>query len=139
MNDSLKRIEPLYVVDTMALIWWLTQDRKLGGQAAEVFATAERGETRLLISAIAIAELFYADQKFRLFNDFAALLRDLTISPSIHLVAFEAEHILDFTVDAEVPEMHDRIIAGVARRYGAPLVTSDAAIARSGLVTVVWG
>jgi hypothetical protein len=34
--------------------------------------------------------------------------------------------------------MHDRMIAGAARRLGAPCLTRDTAIAGSGLVTVIW-
>jgi hypothetical protein len=40
--------------------------------------------------------------------------------------------------DAAVQEMHDRIIAGVARRLGAPLISSDPLIAASGIVTIEW-
>jgi PIN domain nuclease of toxin-antitoxin system len=138
MSTALTTIEPLYMVDTMALIWWLTQDRKLGMQAAQVFDAAERGETRLLISAVAIAELYYANKKFRLFHDFAALYQKLRTSPYIRFTTFDAEHVLDFDVDTDVPEMHDRIITGLARRFGAPLLTSDPKIITSRLVTTVW-
>jgi hypothetical protein len=41
-------IKPLYVVDTNTLIWYLTQDRKLGVQALSIFQAAKRGETRYL-------------------------------------------------------------------------------------------
>jgi predicted nucleic acid-binding protein len=51
-------VEALYVVDTNALIWHLMDDKKLGKQAREVFAAAERGETRLVVSAIVMAELY---------------------------------------------------------------------------------
>jgi hypothetical protein len=45
-GDRAVKIEPLYVVDTNALIWYLMDDRKLGRRAGEIFAAAERGETR---------------------------------------------------------------------------------------------
>ena len=70
-------IEPLYVVDTNALIWHLNDDRKLGKQARAIFAAAERGETRLVVSAVVIAEPYYADQKFGLFADFDAVFHRL--------------------------------------------------------------
>jgi hypothetical protein len=47
----------LYVVDTNALIWYLKRDKKLGTEATVVFAAAERGETRLIVSAIVVAEI----------------------------------------------------------------------------------
>lgn len=52
------RIEPVYVLDTHALIWYLTSDKKLGEQAGEVFSAAERGETRLIVSAVVVAEKY---------------------------------------------------------------------------------
>lgn len=130
--------EALYVVDTNALIWHLTDDSKLGKQARDIFAAAERGETRLVISAIVIAELYYAGRKFGLFADFDALFDRLRTSPHFRLVPFQADHVLDFDRDQDVPEMHDRIIADLARRLNAPLIASDPRIVESGVVVAVW-
>jgi PIN domain nuclease of toxin-antitoxin system len=138
MSSSLSRIEPFYVVDTNALIWHLTTDRKLGKRAAQVFAAAQRGETRLLVSALAVAELYYADKKHRLFANFDEVFQRLRSSPYIRFMAFEAEHVLDFDIDAKVPEMHDRIMTGLARRLGAPLLTSDPKIIAANLAVIVW-
>ncbi|MFZ2358688.1 MAG: hypothetical protein WA040_05030 [Anaerolineae bacterium] len=44
-------IEQLYVVDTNALIWYLTKHRKLSQTARDIFAAAERGETLIVISS----------------------------------------------------------------------------------------
>ncbi|MGI8884189.1 MAG: hypothetical protein ACR2IA_08090 [Pyrinomonadaceae bacterium] len=48
---------------------------------------------------------------------------------------------MDFYVvgqDLVVPEMHDRIIVGVARRLSVPCLTCDTKIIASNLVKVVW-
>ena len=50
----------------------------------------------------------------------------------------DAEDILDFERDTSVSEMHDRIIVGVARRLGVPLLTADRNITASGLIEIVW-
>lgn len=131
-------IEPLYVVDTNALIWHLSDDRKLGKRARQIFAAAERGETRLVISAMVMAELYYADQKFGLFGDFGAVFRRLQKAPHFRFASVAAEHVLDFDQNRNVPEMHDRIIAGLAKRLGAPLIASDPKITEAGVATVVW-
>ena len=131
-------IEPLYVIDTNALIWHLTDDRRLSESARTVFLAAERGETRLVLSAVVIAELYYADRKFGLFPDFDSVFRRIQQAPHFRLVAFEPEHVLTFSQDEAVSEMHDRIIAGVARRLEAPLVTSDSRIMSAGVARVVW-
>jgi len=134
----LTTIKPTYVVDTNALIWYLTDKKRLSSSARAVFAAAERGETRLIISAIVIAEMFYADQKNDFFRDFAETYRLMQEKPYFRFIPLTADAVLDFALDAAVPEMHDRIIAGLARRLDAPLITSDATISASKLVEIVW-
>lgn len=45
--------------------------------------------------------------------------------PFIRFMPFDPVHVPNFMQDVFVPKMHDRIISGVARRLGAPLITSD--------------
>jgi PIN domain nuclease of toxin-antitoxin system len=131
-------IEPVYVVDTHALIWYLTLNKRLSPFADQVFEAAERNETQIVISVIVLAELFYANKKWKLSLDFATVLSDLKNKSAYRIVPLQPHDILDFDQDAAVPEMHDRIIAGLARRLSAPLLTSDAAIVAAGIVRVVW-
>lgn len=138
MSSSGMRIEPVYVVDTHALIWYLTNDKKLGKQAAAVFAAAERGETRLVVSAVVVAEMYYANKKNKWFADFNATYQRLKAKPYFRFVHFKADHVLDFDNDFAVPEMHDRIIAGLARRISAPLLAADPQITAANLVTIIW-
>jgi PIN domain nuclease of toxin-antitoxin system len=134
MSSSRMRIEPIYVVDT----WYLTNDKKLGKQAAAVFAAAEQGETRLVVSAVVVAEMYYANKKNNWFTDFNVTYRQLRAKPYFRFVDFKADHVLDFDNDAAVTEMHDRIITGLARRLDAPLLAADSQIADSNLVSIVW-
>ena len=138
MSSSGMKIEPIYVVDTHALIWYLTNDNKLGKQATEIFAAAERGETRLVVSAVVVAEMYYANRKNNWFADFNATYRQLRAKPYFRLYPFNSDHVLDFDKDVMVPEMHDRIIAGLARRIGAPLLTTDPQITAAKLTPIIW-
>lgn len=138
MSSSETKIEPLHVVDTHALAWYLTANSKLGSDAANVFRAADDGETRLVISAIVLAELFFVDQKWEYFDDFTETYRDITTHPAMRVEPVNPKDILDFERDKVIPEMHDRIIVGLARRLRAPLVTKDKPIRDAGLVTVVW-
>jgi len=138
LTTSSTTIRPLHVVDTNTLIWYLKQDKKLGTQAATVFAAAERGETRLIVSAVVVAELFYANKKHHLFPDFGQTYRELKARPYFRFVSFDSEDVLAFDQNDSVPEMHDRIIVGLARRIGAPLLTSDPEIVTSKLVEIIW-
>src|SRR5437016_3309501 len=107
MSSSEMRIEPLYVVDTNALIWYLINDKKLGRAASEVFAAAERGETRLILSSIVFAELYYANKRNQWFADFDTAYREIRSMPFFRIVSFRARHVIDFDRNAAVTEMHD--------------------------------
>ena len=135
---TITQIEPFYVVDTNALIWYLTRNNHLSQNAYDLFKAAERGETRLIISAISIAELYYSDQKNSFFEDFTAIYQQIRSKPYFRIVPFTGDAVLKFQRDAAVPEMHDRIIVGLARRLNAPLITADGAITKSGIVRVIW-
>ncbi len=99
---------------------------------------AENGESRLIISAIVLAEMYYANQKKQWFEDFSETVRQLKQKPYFRFVSIKPDHILDFEKDISVPEMHDRIIAGLARRLDAPLITMDHQINDSGWVRTIW-
>jgi PIN domain nuclease of toxin-antitoxin system len=131
-------VEPIYVIDTHALLWHLTGSKKLSSRAAEVFGAAYRGETQLMISAIVLAELYHLNQKQQSPLDFADIFEQLATTSAYQLVPFEPRHVLDFPRDSAVTELHDRIIAGLARRLDAPLLTLDPIIEASGVARVEW-
>ena len=136
--SSSPTIEATYVVDTHTLVWYLTNQPKLSRRALAIFQAAERGETRLIISAIVLAELYFLHVKHRLFASFEQVFVRLAQEPHISLIAFAPEDVLEFAGDEAVPEMHDRIIVGLARRLSCPLITKDESIRHSGLAPVVW-
>jgi PIN domain nuclease of toxin-antitoxin system len=138
MISSEMNLEPVYVVDTHALIWYLTNDKKLGQQASNIFEAAERGETSLVVSAVVVAEMYYANQKHSLFPDFNQMYRRLRSQPYFRFAPLKAQHVLDFDSDAAIPEMHDRIIAGLACRLNAPLLTRDPQIIAAGVTRTIW-
>ncbi|ATZ61587.2 MAG: PIN domain-containing protein [Methanosarcinales archaeon Met12] len=55
----------MFVVDTHALLWHLTEDTKLGRKAKEVLDKADRGETTAVIPAIILAEALFILEKKR--------------------------------------------------------------------------
>lgn len=95
MSSTTPVVELLYVVDTNALIWYLTKDKKLGIQ---IFEAAERGETQLVLSAISMAEMYFANAKHGWFPDFSTVYHDFLSSPQFQLAAFDAEDVLRFTL-----------------------------------------
>jgi predicted nucleic acid-binding protein len=68
MSSPATNLEPFYVVDTHALIWYLLNDKKLSSRAKTIFQAAEQNQAILIVSAIVMAELYFANVKNRWFQ-----------------------------------------------------------------------
>jgi PIN domain nuclease of toxin-antitoxin system len=127
-----------YVTDTHALFWYLTASPKLGANAKIVFDEGTQGNAIIYIPAIVLTELFLLNEKLNQPLDFAKEFQRLEQSGQIQFVGFESQDVKEFSKDSAVPEMHDRMIVGVARRSSVPCLTCDQKIIDSQLVTIVW-
>jgi PIN domain nuclease of toxin-antitoxin system len=127
-----------YVGDAHALFWYLTASPRLGSAAAAAFAEADAGAARIHIPAIVLAEIFFVNEKLKRPVDYHDAYNRLSAAPQFVLHAFWPVDVSDFDADAAVPEMHDRMIVGLARRLGCPCITKDQSISNSGRVAVVW-
>jgi PIN domain nuclease of toxin-antitoxin system len=128
----------LYVADTHALFWYLTASPKLGDNAKACFDEGVAGTALIYISPIVLAELFYLNEKFGEPIDFAAEYDRFNHAAQYVLPPLTPAEILDLKTDQAVSEMHDRLIAGLARRLGATLISKDQDITASGIVPVAW-
>ena len=120
-----------YVADTHALFWYLVASPKLGQAAKKAFDEAVQGLAVIYLPVVVLAEL-----KFPL--QFHEMFQQLQQSEQFLFVSLHPQDVLDFNHDMAVPEMHDRMIVGVARRFNVPCLTRDPHIIQSGLVRVVW-
>lgn len=124
-----------YVADTNALYWHLVSSPRLSARARSAFQEAAAGNALIVVPAIVWAELYYLNEKQGRPLDFEAEYRALE-SAGFQFVSLRAEDVEEFPLDAAVPEMHDRIIAGVCRRLNAPCITADRSIRGSSIPTV---
>jgi PIN domain nuclease of toxin-antitoxin system len=129
---------PFYVTDTHALFWYLTASPKLSPAARQAFREAEQGRAKILVPVIVLAELYFLNEKAGQPLDFPAEYQRMTTSGMLKFVPLEADLILLFPQLAAIPEMHDRMIAAVAYRAGAPLITKDDVLRQSGVVQIRW-
>lgn len=127
-----------YVADTHALFWYLTASPRLGVQAKGAFDEGAGGEAVIYVPAIVLAELFFLNEKARRPLDFSTEYARMRKSGQFVFVPFLPDDVSEFESDATVPEMHDRMIVGVARRAGAVCLSTDPEVVRSGLVATVW-
>ncbi|RMF34090.1 MAG: PIN domain-containing protein, partial [Chloroflexi bacterium] len=128
---------PDMVTDTHALIWYLTDDPRLGPAASLAFDACDRRECIVYVPTICLVEILYLQEKGRipatlkdLFD--AALQRGNTGLAIADLTAAVATAVARVPRD-QVPDMPDRIIAATALHLGVPLISRDRKIRLAGL------
>jgi PIN domain nuclease of toxin-antitoxin system len=130
-----------HVADTHALYWHVARSNRLSVTAREVMRGADRGELRIFVPGIVLVEMIYLVERGRVDRITVDRIFRLLESGGNYIVASldaETARALAEVPRSAVPDMPDRIIAATARQLDLPLITQDAAIHRSGAVSVVW-
>lgn len=131
-----------YVTDTHALVWHLTQSKKLSQTAWTIFEGADAGWHRIFVPGIVLVELVFLIEKHRLdkslFTRTASLLNTLGGSYALALLDVEVAQAVQEIDRAAVLDMPDRIIAATAMRMGLPLLSRDGAISGVASLNVIW-
>src|SRR5262245_42266689 len=123
-----------YVVDTHALVWYLTSDSRLSAVARSAL---ESPDSRLLISTLVLFEIKHLSAKSRLRLTFEEIVADLLADARCEICPIELSTV--FAASTEL-DIHDAVIVGVAlaRTDVEGVITRDVAIANSGLVKIIW-
>lgn len=131
-----------YVTDTHALLWYLTDDKRLSKAARRVFEEGEQGRAEILVPSVVLVESIFLMQRDRvpraLVEQVLALSEDT--GSEIRVVSLDSAVARQAAAfgPAAIPEMPDRIIAATARVYQCPVISADNVFADSELVTVIW-
>jgi|ERR1700722_3315026 PIN domain nuclease of toxin-antitoxin system len=132
-------IRSLILLDTHALVWAVTDSRKLSRPAASALRRA-RVTGGIAISAITIWEIasLLARGRVRAFGTLEAsiqmFLDGIAVRPvTPEICALGAQFPNDYSHDPA-----DRIIGGTARAEGLALITHDERIRKSPLIKTVW-
>lgn len=125
------------LLDTHAWVWWIEGDRRLGDDVAKALDELPADE-RPLVADISLWEVALLvergrrtfDMPLRLWLETAAHPRSVRVVPILPEIASEV---------AELPptfhrDPADRLIVATSRALGVPVLTHDAAMAKSGLV-----
>jgi PIN domain nuclease of toxin-antitoxin system len=126
-----------YVIDTHVLFWYLIKSSRLSAHLINVLSEGESGRAVIHVPAIVLAELFYLNVKLGTPIDFSSDFAKLQQASQFVLTAMDPEDVLELKVDLAVPEMHDRLIVGLARRINAKVLTIDKQIINSNIVETV--
>lgn len=121
----------MIVIDTHVLVWVMDNDAKLGPEARQAIVEASKA-TEVGVSAITPWEIALLVEKgrLRLAREVAEWLDAALAAPGVRLLPIEPRIALDSVrlPGAFHPDPADRLIVATARRWGATLITADAAI-----------
>ena len=127
-----------YLTDTVALVRHLRGGRGLGRQARSILREAEQGQHTIAISGISLVEILYLSERRRIPVDLTTLDNLLTHSTNYAVVAIDFEVVKTTAAIDDIPELHDRLIAGTAAWLGVPILTNDPAMMASQHVQTLW-
>ena len=126
-----------YAVDTMAVVLRL-EKRKLSRKVKAIFEEAEKGSATLFVPAMVLAEIGYLSERNKIDTNLKDVKDYCLKNPTVQVEAITEEIIhASFEID-DIPELHDRIIAGMARLKNLELITNDPMIIDSKFVATVW-
>lgn len=128
----------LYVVDTHSIIWFLTDDDRLGKKAKETLEKADEGKVIIIIPTIVLAELIFICEKKNASVKFKDVMDRIKESSNYIYYNLDMRIISEIVDFKQIPEMHDRIIAATAKLNKATLITKDGKIRDSKIVETVW-
>ena len=130
-------INKSYATDTMALVLRL-EKRKLSSKIKALFEKAEHGEIEIIIPAMVLAEIGYLSEKEKIETTLDEVRKYCTKYNSIFVEPI-TEKVIEKTFEiTDIPELHDRIIAGTSANKELTLITNDPIISNSKFVKVIW-
>ena len=130
-----------HVIDTHALIWYITADSRLGPTAKRVLDAGKNGGNLTFVSTISLVEIIYLQEKGKipshLFTQINRILRNGYFGLRLSDVTGDVVRALAQIQRSSIPDMPDRIIAATALHLGVPLISRDRRIQLSA-ITTVW-
>lgn len=117
-----------YVTDAHSLIWYLSDDGRLGKNASAIFEKADNGEVIIIVPTIALAEIIHICEKRKI---------DLKIKEVVEKIHSSSN--LENSISLKkVSDIHDRIIVATTKMLKAKLISKDKEIIGSKEVETIW-
>ena len=127
-----------YVTDTHSLIWYLTEDKKLGKNALPIFNDADNGKEIIIVPTIVLAEIISICEKKKVELKIKGVLDKIKNSLNYIPYNLDMETLEKVISVKNISEIHDRIITAISLLTNAKLITKDKEIINSKLVEVIW-
>lgn len=123
-----------YVTDTQAIVKYFEGKKVINDKIHTIFKMSEFGEALIIVPAPVIFEIGILNQKGRTPVSLKTLEYVFSVTDCL------IEKSLDFNIIKtafdinDIPELHDRLIAGAARYLNIPLLTNDPLMIQSQFV-----
>jgi PIN domain nuclease of toxin-antitoxin system len=128
----------LYMTDTVALVGHLEKRRRLGRQAQRILEETDQGRHAIALSGITLMEVLYLSERGRISVGLVTLENLLAQSSNYIVVPVDFNIARATATVDDVPELHDRIIAGTAVWLDVPILTNDSDMTASRHVRTIW-
>jgi predicted nucleic acid-binding protein len=125
-----------YVVDTHALLWYFTNDSRLGKRASTILKEAEQDEYEILIPSIVLLEAIDIGEKKRVRFNMEHLFDFLDSRSNFRIVPLDTEWLRAISQTGQGLELHDRVILTVAKSSRGIVLTKDPDIQKAN--KTVW-
>lgn len=122
----------------MALLGHLEKRRKLGRQAQKILDEADQGRHTIALSGVTLMEVLYLSERGRISVGLGTLGDWLAQSRNYIVVPVDFDVIVATATIDDIPELHDRVIAGTAVWLGVTILTKDSDMVASRHVRTIW-
>ena len=126
-----------YVLDTQALIKFLNGVKVINENIDLILKKTDEGENIIIIPSVVMFEIGYLHEKKKI--PISIVEVEKIINNSINYVEEKLSiNIIKSAFEiTDIPELHDKLIAGTARYLKLPLITNDPVILKSRFVECV--
>lgn len=128
----------VYVIDTHAFIFALTDPSKLGKIGSDIFNKADRKEVKLVLSIVSILEIIAIIEKGVLPINFEKLLKLILSHPSYEIYPLSISILKRISELKSLRDLHDRAIVSTALELNCPLLTRDSKLKKLKILKVIW-
>ena len=126
-----------YVIDTQTLVSYMGKRKGINKKATTILERADRGESIVIIPAVVIFEIGYLNEKKRIPVSIHDVEKIIAMAVNYQEEKLSIEIIKATFEITDIPELHDRLIAGTGRYLDVPVITNDPVILKSKYVRCV--
>ena len=126
-----------YVIDTQAIIKFLNGQKVINDNIDQILKMTDEGKNIIIIPSVVIFEIGYLHKKKKIPISIADVGKIINSSVNYVEEKLSINIIKSAFEITDIPELHDKLIAGTARYLNLPLITNDPVILQSSFVECI--